>query len=270
MAVWPPDSIHNEKSEGTRMKLQGKVALITGGASGLGEAIAHDFVKHGALVAIVDVNADAASRVANDLIAAGGKAIALVLDVSDETQVPKVVAEVAETLGPIDILVNSAGIARLIPFLDVKVEDFDLVHNINVRGSFLVAQEVAKRMVGRGGNIINIASASGRRGNYGRTVYGTGKAGIIRMTEIMAVELAEHNIRVNVIAPGPIETPIVAGQMTEEGKKSWTNVVPMARWGQPEEIATATSFLASDEASFITGHCLDVDGGYFAGGILKL
>jgi NAD(P)-dependent dehydrogenase (short-subunit alcohol dehydrogenase family) len=139
-----------------------------------------------------------------------------------------------------------------------------------VRGSFLVAQEVAKRMVGRGGNIINIASASGRRGNYGRTVYGTGKAGIIRMTEIMAVELAEHNIRVNVIAPGPIETPIVAGQMTEEGKKSWTNVVPMARWGQPEEIATAASFLASDEASFITGHCLDVDGGYFAGGILKL
>jgi 3-oxoacyl-[acyl-carrier protein] reductase len=252
------------------MKLQGKVALITGGASGLGEAIAHDFVKNGALVAIVDVNADAAARVASDIAASGGRAIALALDVSDEIQVPKVVAEVVEKLGPIDILVNSAGIARLIPFLEVTVEDFDLVHNVNVRGTFLVAQEVAKQMVGRGGNIINLASASGRRGNYGRTVYGTGKAGVIRMTEIMAVELAEYNIRVNVIAPGPIETPIVAGQMTEEGKKSWTNVVPMARWGKPEEIATAASFLASDEASFITGHCLDVDGGFFAGGILKL
>jgi 3-oxoacyl-[acyl-carrier protein] reductase len=252
------------------MKLQGKIAVVTGGASGLGEAIAHDFAKNGASVAIVDVNADAAARVADDISAGGGKAIAFTLDVSDETQVPTIIADVVDKLGPIDILVNSAGIARLIPFLEVKVEDFDLVHNINVRGTFLVAQEVAKRMVGRGGNIINIASASGRRGNYGRTVYGTGKAGIIRMTEIMAIELAEHGIRVNVIAPGPIETPIVAGQMTEEGKKSWTNVVPMARWGQPLEIATAASFLASSEASFITGHCLDVDGGFAAGGILKL
>lgn len=252
------------------MKLQGKIALITGGASGLGEAIAHDFVKNGATVAIVDVDADGAARVASDITADGGKAIALTLDVSDETQVPAIVAEVAETLGPVDILVNSAGIARLIPFLDVTVEDFDLVHNVNVRGTFLVAQEVAKRMVGRGGNIINIASASGRRGNYGRTVYGTGKAGVIRLTEIMAVELAQHDIRVNVIAPGPIETPIVAPQLTEEGRKNWTDVVPMARWGRPEEIATAASFLASDEASFVTGHCLDVDGGFFAGGILKL
>lgn len=252
------------------MKLQGKVALITGGASGLGEAIAHDFVKHGAAVAIVDMNAVEAARVMNDITAKGGRAISLTLDVSDETAVPGVVAEVSEALGPIDILVNSAGIARLIPFLEVRVEDFDLVHNVNVRGTFLVAQEVAKRMVGRGGNIINIASSSGRRGNYGRTVYGTGKAGVVRLTEIMAVELAEHDIRVNVIAPGPIETPIVAGQMTEEGKKSWTNVVPMARWGRPEEIATAATFLACDDASFITGHCLDVDGGFFAGGILKL
>ena len=252
------------------MKLDGKIALITGGASGLGEAIAHDYVKNGAAVAIADVNGDAAKIVADDINAKGGRAIAVQADVSDEAAVVRMVDATVTRLGPIDILVNSAGIAKLIPFLEVRVADFDLLHNVNVRGTFLVAQAVAKQMVGRGGVIINIASASGRRGNYGRTVYGPGKAAVIRLTEIMAVELAEHNIRVNVIAPGPIETPIVAPNLTEEGRKSWTSVVPMARWGRPEEIATVATFLACDDSSFVTGHCLDVDGGFVAGGILRL
>ncbi len=252
------------------MKLDGKIALITGGASGLGEAIAHDYVKNGAAVVIGDVNGDAANRVADDINAKGGRAIALEVDVSDESSVLRLVDDAVARLGPIDILVNSAGIAKLIPFLEVRVADFDLVQNVNVRGTFLVAQAVAKQMVGRGGVIINIASASGRRGNYGRTVYGPGKAAVVRLTEIMAIELAEHDIRVNVIAPGPIETPIVAPNLTEEGRKSWTNVVPMARWGRPDEIATVATFLACDDSSFVTGHCLDVDGGFFAGGILKL
>lgn len=251
------------------MKLDGKIALVTGGASGLGEAIALDFVRNGAAVAIADVDSVGAGRVVSDIKRMGGRAAAFTVDVSDEAQIAGLIDGAAEQLGPIDILVNSAGIARLIPFLEVKVEDFDLVHNVNVRGTFLVAQAVARQMVGRGGAIINIASASGRRGNYGRTVYGPGKAAVIRLTEIMAVELAAHGIRVNVIAPGPIETPIVAPNLTEEGRKSWTSVVPMGRWGQPEEIATAATFLASSDSSFVTGHCLDVDGGYFAGGILK-
>jgi len=252
------------------MKLDGKIALITGGASGLGEAIAHDYVKNGAAVVIADVNGDAAKNVSHAINAKGGRAIALQVDVSDEASVLRLVDNAVAQLGSIDMLVNSAGIAKLIPFLEVRVADFDLVHNVNVRGTFLVAQAAAKQMVGRGGAIINIASASGRRGNYGRTVYGPGKAAVVRLTEIMAIELAEHHIRVNVIAPGPIETPIVAPNLTEEGRKSWTNVVPMARWGRPEEIATVATFLACDDSSFVTGHCLDVDGGFFAGGILKL
>jgi 3-oxoacyl-[acyl-carrier protein] reductase len=251
------------------MKLKGKIALVTGGASGLGEAIAMDFVREGAAVAVADVNFKAASALAEQLTAQGGKAVAVPLDVANVASVKECVAATISQLGPIDILVNSAGIARLKAFLETTVEDYDLVHNINVRGTFLMAQEVTRTMVGRGGNVINLASASGRRGNYGRTAYGPGKAAIIRLTEIMAVELSEHHIRVNVIAPGPIETPIVAANLTEAGRVSWTSVVPMGRFGRPEEIATAATFLASADSSFVTGHCLDVDGGFYAGGILK-
>jgi 3-oxoacyl-[acyl-carrier protein] reductase len=251
------------------MKLKGKVALVTGGASGLGEATAEHFANEGAVVVVADQNMEGADRIAAKLAASGATTFAIHVDVAEAKQIEDCVAKVIARFGQIDILFNSAGIARLRPFLETSVEDFDLVHKINVRGTFLMGQQVARTMLGRGGNIINVASASGRRGNYGRTAYGTGKAAIIMMTEIMAVELAAHNIRVNVIAPGPIETPIVAPQLTEAGRKTWTSVVPMNRWGRPAEIASAAVFLASEDSSFITGHCLDVDGGFFAGGILK-
>ncbi len=251
------------------MKLEGKVALITGGASGLGESTAEHFAREGAAVVVVDLDIERAQEVAGRLASAGAKAIAVQVDVADAGQIESCVADVLMKLGKIDVLVNSAGIARLRPFLETSIEDFDLVHKVNVRGTFLMGQLVARSMVGRGGNIINVASASGRRGNYGRTAYGTGKAAIILLTEIMAVELAPHHIRVNSIAPGPIETPIVAPQLTKEGRESWMSVVPMNRWGRPEEIATAAVFLASSDSSFVTGHCLDVDGGFFAGGILR-
>jgi 3-oxoacyl-[acyl-carrier protein] reductase len=271
MAEWQPEFIRNlEIHEGEAMKLKGKVALITGGASGLGESIAQEFAREGASVAVADLNLKGATGVAEQIGSKGSNVFALQVDVADPSSINAGVDNTIKQLGPIDILVNSAGIARLKPFLETSIEDYDLVHNINVRGTFVMAQAVARTMVGRGGNIINISSASGRRGNYGRTAYGPGKAAIIRLTEIMAVELAAHHIRVNVLAPGPIETPIVAAQLTEAGKQSWTAVVPMNRWGRPIEIAMAALFLASEDSSFVTGHCLDVDGGFYAGGILRL
>ncbi|MES2536272.1 MAG: SDR family NAD(P)-dependent oxidoreductase [Pseudomonadota bacterium] len=251
------------------MRLSGKTVLVTGGASGLGKAIATEFVREGAAVAIADINFGDAEALSRELRENNGNAIAIEIDVRDPVQIRAAVGMASDRLGSIDILVNSAGIARLKPFLDMSIEDFDLVHEVNLRGTFIVGQEVARRMVGRGGSIINISSASGRRGSYGRTAYGPGKAGVILLTEIMAVELAEHGIRVNALAPGPIETPIVAAQLTEAGRLNWTAVVPMARFGRPDEVARAALFLACEDSSFITGHTLDVDGGYCAGGILK-
>jgi NAD(P)-dependent dehydrogenase (short-subunit alcohol dehydrogenase family) len=251
------------------MRLSGKTVLVTGGASGLGRAIATEFVREGAAVLIADINLGDAEALSRELREKNGNAIAIEIDVRDPVQIRAAVGMASDRLGSIDILVNSAGIARLKPFLEMSIEDFDLVHEVNLRGTFIVGQEVARRMVGRGGSIINISSASGRRGSYGRTAYGPGKAGVILLTEIMAVELAEHGIRVNALAPGPIETPIVAAQLTEAGRLNWTSVVPMARFGRPDEVARAAVFLACEDPSFITGHTLDVDGGYCAGGILK-
>lgn len=251
------------------MKLSGKVALITGGASGLGSAIASEFAREGATVAIADINFEAAEAVSRELRANHANAFAVAVDVRDQAQIRTAVEKTIQHFGCIDILVNSAGIARIAPFLEMAVEDFDLVNAVNLRGTFIMAQEVAKRMVGRGGTIINLASASGRRGSYGRAAYGPGKAAVILLTEVMAVELAEHGIRVNALAPGPIETPIVAANLPASGRLNWTSVVPMGRFGQPGEVARAALFLACEDASFVTGHTLDVDGGFRAGGILK-
>ena len=180
-------------------------------------------------------------------------------------QARRCIAWAQEASGPIDILVNSAGVALLKPFLDTSMEEFDSVHRINVRGTFMMGQEAARTMLGRGGCIINIASSSGRRGNHGRSAYGCGKAAVIHLTQTMAVELAPHAIRVNVLAPGPIVTPLVPST----ARSSWSGATPMDRFGTPEEVASAALFLASADSAYITGHCLDVDGGFFAGGILK-
>jgi NAD(P)-dependent dehydrogenase (short-subunit alcohol dehydrogenase family) len=251
------------------MRLENKTALVTGGASGLGYAIAKEFTLQGATVMIADIDGAASLRAADDIAAVGQKPLVTPLDVREPGNVLRATQDALERLGSIDILVNSAGVARLRPFLDMTVDDFDLVHAVNLRGTFLVGQAVARIMVGRGGSIINIASASGRRGSFGRTAYGPGKAGVILLTGIMAVELAQHGIRVNGIAPGPIETPIVAAQLTDSGRALWTSVVPMARFGQPVEVAKAALFLACNDSSYMTGTTLDVDGGFAAGGILK-
>ena len=247
------------------MKLRGKVALITGAASGIGKSIAELFAREGASLALADRNVQGAEAIAARMSEGGTPALAMSLDVAEASQVRDCVTSATRQLGPIDILVNSAGIAHLQPFLETSIQDFDRVYAVNVRGTFLMGQEVARSMSASGGSIINIASASGRRGNHGRSAYGCGKAAVIHLTQTMAVELAEHRIRVNVLAPGPIVTPLVP----DAWRQSWTSAVPMNRFGEPQEIATVALFLASEDSSYVTGHCLDVDGGFYAAGILR-
>lgn len=172
--------------------------------------------------------------------------------------------------GPITGLVNSAGIARDLPSLETSADLFRRILDVNLVGSFVVSREIAKRMCGRGsGAIVNIASVSGIRGNVGRVAYGASKGGVITMTQVMAVELASSGVRVNAIAPGPIETPLVREVHTEEVRAEWLATVPQARYGKPSDIAAAAVFLLDPaQSGFVTGQTLSVDGGFTAAGLI--
>lgn len=240
------------------MKLAGAVAIVTGGLSGIGDAIARRFAVEGAHVIAADISSTAVSL-------AEGPIIPFALDVSSPESVARMVSAVLAKFGRIDALVNSAGIGRDIPFLDTPPEEFDRIVAVNLRGTFLIGQAVARAMVsGLGGAIVNIASVSGLRGNIGRAAYGASKGGVIILSQVMATELAEQGVRVNVLAPGPVDTPLVARMHDPAIRESWLRVTPMARYASPEEIAGAAVFLCSADASFITGHVMTVDGGLSA------
>ncbi len=247
-------------------RLAGKVAVVTGGLSGIGAAIARRLVAEGARVIAADLSA-------RDHVLQNGAATLdgiepALLDVGNETSVLDCIEAVVARHGRLDILMNSAGIGRDIPFLDMPVAEFDRLIAVNLRGTFLVGQAAARRMVqGGDGAIVNIASVSGLRGNRGRAAYGASKGGVVTLSQVMAVELAGHGIRVNVIAPGPIETPLVAAVHTEAIRRDWLRQVPMRRYGTPEEIAGVAAFLCSDDAAYVTGHVLAADGGFLASGI---
>ena len=246
------------------MKLPEKIAIVTGGASGIGQAIAERFVDEGAVV----VAADIAFAAENFEKVERSRPVPHRLNVSDPASVATLVKNTVAEFGRIDVLVNSAGIGKDVPFLDHSIEDFDRIIAINLRGTFLIGQAVARHMADKGGGrIINIASVSGQRGNSGRAAYGASKGGVITLSKVMAVDLAPYGINVNVIAPGPVDTPLVAQMHTPQARLSWTSLTPLNRYGTPAEIAGAAVFLASDDATYITGHVLDVDGGFMAGGI---
>ena len=242
--------------------LSGRVALVTGASRGIGRAIAERLAAQGALV-VAAARGDHAQPVVDTIAAAGGTAEAVSLDVTEEGAAARLVASTLERHTRIDILVNNAGIARDQLMLRMKREDWDAVLATNLTGAFALTQAVLKPMIRQhGGRIISISSVVAQRGNAGQANYAASKAGLIGFTKAVALEVASRGITVNVVAPGLIETDMTR-TLTNEGREEWASQIPLGRLGTPADIASAVCFLASDEASYITGHVLAVNGGMY-------
>ena len=244
------------------MHLDGKTALVTGGSRGIGRAIALKLASEGAAVAINYAgNAKAAEDVKAAIEAAGGKATVVQADVSNGESVEAMVKEVVDTFGGIDILVNNAGITRDGLLMRMKEEDWDAVLDTNLKGVFYCTKAVSKLMMKkRSGRIVNMASVVGLTGNAGQANYAAAKAGILGFSKSMAKELASRGITVNMVAPGYINTDMTS-VLPEKVREAMVEGIPMGRVGNPEDVANAVSFLVSDEASYITGQVINVDGG---------
>lgn len=246
------------------MRLQGKVALVTGGSRSIGRAIALGFAREGADVAVnYERDAAAAESAAREIEAMGRRALVVQADVSDSAQVAAMVRKVIETFGRIDILMNNAGGVIRAPFFDISEETWDRVIDVNLKGVFLVSQAVARHMVEQGGGvIINTSSISAQVAYDELTHYQAAKAGVYMLTRGMAYELAKHNIRVNAIEPGLIETDLNRARLADPQVRSRrVGKIPLARPGRPEDLVGAAIYLASDESQFTTGAAIRVDGG---------
>jgi len=247
------------------MRLQGKVAIVTGGGSGVGEGIARRFAEEGAAVVVNDINASG-ENIAQAIRAAGGRAAFSAGDVGNDGDVAALVRFALDEFGDLDVVVNNAGVThRNQPMLDVAEEDFDRIYRVNVKSLFLTARHAVPHFrKKKSGVFITIASTAGVRPRPGLTWYNGSKGAAIVTSRSMAAELAPHNIRVNVINPVAGETGLLAefmGGDTPELRAKFISSIPLGRFSQPSDVATAAVFFASDEAAFITGACLEVDGG---------
>jgi 3-oxoacyl-[acyl-carrier protein] reductase len=243
-------------------ELEGKVALITGAGRGIGKATALEMASEGATVVINYLNnPEASQELADQIVAAGGQAIALQADVSVEDEANALIKAVVDRYGKLDILVNNAGVTRDGLIMMMPADDFDFVIQTNLRSAWLMSKAAAKVMMRkRTGTIINLSSISGIMGNGGQSNYSASKAALIGLTKSLARELSGRSIRVNAVAPGFIQTDLTATMPTDITSKL-IDAIPLQRWGVVEDVAHAIVFLASDRASYITGHVLVVDGG---------
>ena len=244
--------------------LQGRVAVVTGGGSGIGRAVAIRLAEDTAKVAILDINADGAEDTANMIRAAGGVALAVSADCSDKAAIKAAADATRASLGKIAILVNNAGIAPFTPFLDTDDELFDRVVRINLRGPWLVTKEVMPDMLGTGwGRVINITSSSVQTGSPAQGHYVSSKGGLMGMTKALALEFAASGVTFNMVPPGFIDTPMLRAAPIDAD--AFAQTLPMNRIGKPEDIAAAVAYLASEEASYITGQTISTNGGRYMG-----
>ena len=248
------------------MGLGDKIAIVTGAAGIIGSEIALCLAKHGIVPIIVDIDQTKSKKLVRVIQKIGISTISIGADLSKISEIRKMVKKVVQDFGKIDILINNVGILETLPIESVTEETWDKIIAVNLKSTFFTSQQALQYMKEvKKGRIINIASVAGRMGSYaGGCVYGASKAGIIGLTMSLARKLAEHNITVNAVAPGPHETEMIRG-LAEEQRRAMIEMVPLKKLGKPENLAEVVAFLASDNADFITGAVIDVNGGMFMG-----
>jgi glucose 1-dehydrogenase len=248
------------------MRFAGQVVIVTGGAHGIGRACAEAFAAEGASVVVADVDDEAGTKVVDDIKAAGGAARFIRTDVGEAAQAQRLVAETLESFGRLDVLINNAGIIKTADFLEISEADFDAVLRVNLKGVFLVGQAAARAMVERGkGAIVNMSSANAVVAIANQVPYVTSKGAVNQLTKVMALALADKGVRVNAIGPGSILTDLLKVVMDDDAaRRRILSRTPMGRCGEPAEVAKVALFLASDDASYLTGQCIYPDGGRLA------
>jgi 2-hydroxycyclohexanecarboxyl-CoA dehydrogenase len=246
------------------MSLKGKVAIVTGAGSGIGRAIAVRLARDEAAIAVLDLNGDGAAETAKLITDAGGKALALTVDCANEAAIKEAGARIRAEWGPITILVNNAGIATFVPYMDITDEIWDRTITINLKGPHLCCREVIPDMLAAGwGRIINITSSSVQSGSFAQAHYVSSKGGVLGLTKALALEYAPTGITVNMVPPGFIDTPMLRAAPIDA--EAFAQTLPMKRIGQPEDIAAACAYLASEEAGYVTGQTISTNGGRYMG-----